>query len=73
MAKFARTEVIQTMLEQRLVPLFYHPDVETGKQILKACHQGGARLMEFTNRGDFAQDVFATLNQYVLKELPELV
>ncbi len=73
MAKFARTEVIQTMLEQRLVPLFYHPDVETGKQILKACYQGGARLMEFTNRGDFAQDVFATLNQYVLKELPELV
>lgn len=73
MAKFARTEVIQTMLEQRLVPLFYHPDVETGKQVLKACYQGGARLMEFTNRGDFAQDVFAALNQYVLKELPELV
>jgi len=73
MAKFARTEVIQTMLDQRLVPLFYHPEVETGKAILKACYQGGARLMEFTNRGDFAQDVFAALNQYVLKELPELV
>jgi len=73
MAKFARTEVIQTMLAQRLVPLFYHPDVETGKAILTACYEGGARLMEFTNRGDFAQDVFAELNKFVLKEIPEMV
>lgn len=73
MAKFARTEVIETILRQRLVPLFYHPDIETGKEILKACYDGGARLMEFTNRGDFAQDVFAELNQYVLKELPEMI
>ena len=73
MAKFARTDVIQTMLDQRLVPLFYHPDVETGKAVLKACYEGGARLLEFTNRGDFAQNVFAALNQYVLSELPEMV
>ena len=73
MAKFARTEVIQTILDQRLVPLFYHPDVETGKEILKACYDGGARIMEFTNRGDFAQEVFAQLNKYVIKELPEMV
>ena len=73
MVKFARTEVIETILRQRLVPLFYHPDIETGKEILKACYDGGARLMEFTNRGDFAQDVFAELNQYVLKELPEMI
>src|SRR5690606_8152159 len=73
MAKFPRTEVIQTILEQRLVPLFYHPEVSVGKEILKACYDGGARLMEFTNRGDFAQEVFAELNRYVLKELPEMV
>jgi len=73
MAKFARTEVIQTMIAQRLVPLFYHPDVETGKAILTACYEGGARLMEFTNRGDFAQDVFAELNKFVLKEIPDMV
>lgn len=73
MAKFARTEVIQTMISQRLVPLFYHPDVETGKAILTACYEGGARLMEFTNKGDFAQDVFAELNKFVLKEIPDMV
>lgn len=73
MANFARTEVIQTVLDQRLVPLFYHPDAEVGKAILKACYEGGARLMEFTNRGDFAQDVFSVLNKYVLEELPEMI
>lgn len=73
MAIFKRTEVIQTILEQRLVPLFYNPDVETGKNVLRACYEGGARILEFTNRGDFAQDVFAELNHFVLKELPEMV
>lgn len=73
MANFARTEVIKTVLDQRMVPLFYHPDVEVGKEILKACYEGGARLMEFTNRGDFAQEVFSALNKYVLEELPDMI
>lgn len=56
-----------------MVPLFYHADVEVGKQILKACYAGGARLMEFTNRGDFAHEVFGALNKYCLAELPEMI
>ena len=56
-----------------MVPLFYHADVEIGKQILKACYAGGARLMEFTNRGDFAHEVFGALNKYCLAELPEMI
>lgn len=56
-----------------MVPLFYHADVEVGKQILKACYAGGARLMEFTNRGDFAHEVFGVLNKYCLTELPEMI
>ena len=61
------------MRETGLVPLFYHPDVELGKQVLKACYMGGARLLEFTNRGDFAHEVFLELNQYAIKELPEMI
>ena len=56
-----------------MVPLFYHADVEIGKQVLKACYDGGARLMEFTNRGDFAHEVFGALNKYCLAELPEMI
>lgn len=56
-----------------MVPLFYHPDVKTGKQVLKACYDGGARLLEFTARGDFAHEVFAELVKYAIAELPGMI
>ena len=61
------------MHDTGMVPLFYHPDVALGKKVLKACYDGGARLMEFTARGDFAFEVFSELNKYALKELPEMI
>ena len=45
MAQFSRIEVAQIMKETGMVPLFYHPDVELGKKVLKACYDGGARLL----------------------------
>lgn len=65
-----RLQVANLMDQTGLVPLFYHPDPELGKKVLKACYQGGARLLEFTARGDFAHEVFAELNRYALRELP---
>lgn len=61
------------MAEQGMVPLFYHSDIDLCKGILKACYAGGARLLEFTNRGDFAHEVFGELNKYSLKELPGMM
>ena len=72
MSKFTRIEVTQLMQETGLVPLFYHSDIKVCKKVLKACYDGGARLMEFTARGDFAHEVFAELNRYAQKELPEM-
>ncbi len=73
MAQFSRIEVATAMRETGLVPLFYHPEVELGKKVLKACYDGGARLLEFTARGDFAFEVFAELNKYALKTLPGMM
>ena len=73
MAKYSRLEVAAAMHETGMVPLFYHPDVELGKQIIKACHEGGAKVLEFTNRGDFAHEVFGELNKYTLKNLPGMM
>lgn len=53
-----------------MVPLYYSPDVEKCKKVVKACYDGGARAFEFTNRGDFAHEVFAELSKYVKAELP---
>ena len=61
------------MAETGMVPLFYHGDTEVSKNILAACYRGGARLMEFTNRGDFAHEVFRELSKYCRQELPEMI
>lgn len=73
MAKYTRLEVVSTMQETGLVPLFFHQDPDLGKAVLKACYDGGARLLEFTSRGDFAHKVFDQINQYALKELPGMM
>ncbi len=73
MAQCTRIEVANTMRETGMVPLFYHPDIELGKKVLKACFDGGARLMEFTARGDYAFEVFSELNRFAIKELPGMI
>ena len=73
MAQYTRIEVAQTMKQTGLVPLFYHNDIEVSKKIVKACYDGGARLLEFTARGDFAYETFAALNKYVIAELPGMI
>ncbi len=73
MAKYSRIEVASTMKENGMVPLFFHSDIELSKKVLKACYDGGSRLMEFTSRGDFAHEVFGALNKYALAELPGMI
>ncbi len=73
MAKYSRIEVAQTMKDNGMVPLFFHSDIEISKKVLKACYDGGSRLMEFTSRGDFAFEVFGALNKYALAELPGMI
>lgn len=73
MAQFSRIEVANIMKETGLVPLFFSQDLELSKQILKACFDGGARLMEFTARGDFAHEIFGQMTKYAISELPGMV
>ena len=72
MAKFDKIQVIQKMGETGMVPVYYNGDVEIVKKILKACYEGGVRAFEFTNRGDFAHEVFDEVIKFVNKECPEL-
>jgi len=65
-----RIKVAQLMEEQGLVPLFFNSDVEVCKKVIKACYDGGARLLEFTNRGLFAHEIFSELSKYKIENLP---
>ncbi|MGB1806217.1 MAG: bifunctional 4-hydroxy-2-oxoglutarate aldolase/2-dehydro-3-deoxy-phosphogluconate aldolase [Flavobacteriaceae bacterium] len=73
MAQFTRLEVVKQMESDGMVPLFFHSDINTAKAVLKACYDGGSRLMEFTSRGDFAIEVFKELVLYAAKELPGMI
>jgi 2-dehydro-3-deoxyphosphogluconate aldolase/(4S)-4-hydroxy-2-oxoglutarate aldolase len=73
MAKYTRIQVVQEMYKTGIVPVFYHNDLEVCKSILKACYDAGVRVFEFTNRGDYAHEVFADLNKYALQNLPGMI
>lgn len=73
MAQFTRIEVAKAMNDTGMIPLFFSNDIELSKEILKACYDGGARLMEFTSRGDFAHEIFGELTKYAIKELPGMI
>lgn len=72
MARFDKISVIGKMGTTGMVPVFYNKDVQTAKMVLKACYDGGVRVFEFTNRGDFAHEVFAEIVKYAAVECPEM-
>lgn len=72
MAKFDKIQVLSKMKETGMVPVFYHSDVKVAKQVILACYKGGVRAFEFTNRGDFAHEVFAECVKFAAKECPEM-
>lgn len=73
MARFNKMQVLDAIVSTGMVPVYYNKDVEIAKQVVKACYEGGIRAFEFTNRGDFAHEVFAELNKFAAKECPDLV
>lgn len=73
MSRFSRIQACQVMAETGMVPVFYHSDLEVSKQVLKACYEGGVRAFEFTNRGDFAHEIFGELNKWAAKECPDMI
>lgn len=73
MARFSRIEVALKMKETGIVPVFYNGNIDICKQVVKACYDGGIRVFEFTNRGDFASLLFAELNKYAIAEFSEMI
>ena len=73
MAAKDRMAVLSAMMDQSVIPVFYHPDVELCKEVIQACANGGAKCVEFTNRGDFAADVFLQVTKYFAKADPSVI
>lgn len=72
MTKFDNIEVLNKIKAAPMVPVFYNKDANVACQVVKACYEGGVRAFEFTNRGDFAHEVFAAVVKFAAAECPEL-
>ena len=68
-----RMTVLTAMMGQGVIPVFYHPDVETCVNVIQACANGGARCIEFTNRGDFASHVFLDVARHFARADPRVI
>ena len=73
MARFRRIEVLNTFYNTGIIPLYYNSDAEIVKKVVKAVYDGGARIFEFTNRGDYAHKIFEEVNLWVEKECPGMI
>jgi len=73
MAKYTRIDVILRIKDAGIVPVFYHRDIELCKGVIKSCFDGGLKVFEFTNRGDFANELFSELNKWAEREVPGMV
>jgi 2-dehydro-3-deoxyphosphogluconate aldolase / (4S)-4-hydroxy-2-oxoglutarate aldolase len=72
MAKYSRIDVVIKIQETGIIPVFYHKDPEVCRNVIKACFDGGIKVFEFTNRGDYAHELFGDLNKWAEKEAPGL-
>ena len=73
MARFTRIDVILRMRESGIVPIFYHKDPGVCRNVIKSCFDGGIKVFEFTNRGEYAHELFSDLNKWAEKEVPTMV
>ena len=73
MATFSKLKVLNEIERTGMVPVFYNSNAEIVCNVLKACYNGGVRVFEFTNRGDFAHEVFEKAIKFAEKECPGLI
>ena len=73
MAAKDRMTVLAAMMDQGVIPVFYDPDLELCRNVIQACANGGAKCIEFTNRGDFAPHVFLELARHFEKADPSVI
>ena len=68
-----RLSVLTALETQGVVPVFYHADPEVCAEVIRACARGGAKAIEFTNRGDFAWETFTALSKQFAQTDPDII
>ena len=65
-------EIVDVLERAPIVPLYYHEDPATACSLMDACYLGGARALEFTNRGEHAMRVFTAMCKHRDANYPDM-
>jgi 2-dehydro-3-deoxyphosphogluconate aldolase/(4S)-4-hydroxy-2-oxoglutarate aldolase len=68
-----KTEVLETMSREGVIPVFHHSDAAVAVEVGRALVAGGLTTLEFTNRGDGAIDILGDLVEGTRAALPDLI
>ncbi|MDB5196571.1 MAG: ketohydroxyglutarate aldolase [Flaviaesturariibacter sp.] len=61
---------LQVLLEQKLLPLFYHESETTSIDAMQALYEAGIKTVEYTNRGEAALANFKALRKKLDSNMP---
>ena len=73
MARYTRLQVYNAIHEIGVIPVFYNADLDNVKSIVKVCASSGIKVLEFTNRGDHAWEVFTELEKWARVDVPDAI
>jgi 2-dehydro-3-deoxyphosphogluconate aldolase / (4S)-4-hydroxy-2-oxoglutarate aldolase len=68
-----KEKIIQSIVQQGILPLYFHPDETISIKVLKTLYEAGIRVTEYTNRGKSAFKNFRSLKKLCHKQIPEMI
>jgi 2-dehydro-3-deoxyphosphogluconate aldolase/(4S)-4-hydroxy-2-oxoglutarate aldolase len=68
-----KEKIMQAIVQQGVLPLYFHPDEVISIKILRALYESGIRVVEYTNRGKQALKNFRSIKKETYKQFPDLV
>lgn len=66
------SQIQESILDEKFIPLFSHLDAEICKNVMRICYKNGIKIFEFTNRNENSYAVFKELKQYRDARLPQM-
>jgi 2-dehydro-3-deoxyphosphogluconate aldolase/(4S)-4-hydroxy-2-oxoglutarate aldolase len=70
---YKKEEILNAIIHQGVLPLYFHPEPEVSIQIMKSLYDAGIRVIEYTNRGKTALENLKKLKLAVKKDCKGMI